>query len=288
MPPTILPPHLRHLQAIAGNTANNLAQLQSRQGLEAKEGPEGPAGSGGGVGPAGPTGATGPTGPSGTAGASGAKGPTGATGPTGPTGPEGATGGTGGTGPSGSAFFAEVGDGVNTEYLVEHKLGSQHVVTNVYESTAPFAEVIPTVEITDSNHVTLRFLTAPSADQYVVVVVSGAGGGGAGAWEPLVLAEDWEPGIRNVPAVRTENGGVTARLRGVPQVASGHTAAPGAEIATLPGAYVPTSVVFMPTLNLNLASLTYIPILLTGKMEIGTAMTEGQQLALDGVTWSLT
>jgi hypothetical protein len=80
-----------------------------------------------------------------------------------------------------------VGDGASTEIAVEHKLGTKHVVTNVYESTAPFAEVIPTVEITDENHVTLIFLTAPSLDQYVVVVVSGGGGGGGGplVWEDV-------------------------------------------------------------------------------------------------------
>jgi hypothetical protein len=161
----------------------------------------------------------------------------------------------------------------------------------VYEKASPFAEVIPTVEITDENHVTLTFLTAPSADEYVVVVISGAGGGGGGGvgpWEPLVLGEDWEAGAYNVPAVRTENGGAIARLRGVIVVAAGHTATAGAEIATLGASARPPKDVFVPTLNLNLASLTYIPILTTGKMEIGTTMTEGQQLATDGVTWSLT
>jgi hypothetical protein len=76
-----------------------------------------------------------------------------------------------------------VGDGASTEIAVEHKLGTKHVVTNVYEKEAPFAEVIPTVQITDENHVTLIFLTAPSLDQYVVVVVSGGGGGGGGGSE---------------------------------------------------------------------------------------------------------
>jgi hypothetical protein len=86
-----------------------------------------------------------------------------------------------------------VGDGASTEIAVEHKLGTKHVVTNVYESTAPFAEVIPTVEITDENHVTLIFLTAPSLDQYVVVVVSGGGGGGGEpeAWKALELFGSW-------------------------------------------------------------------------------------------------
>jgi hypothetical protein len=53
MPPTILPPHLRHVAVIAGDTRNQLNQLVSRQGLD-----------GGSEGPAGPTGSPGPPGAS--------------------------------------------------------------------------------------------------------------------------------------------------------------------------------------------------------------------------------
>ena len=45
MPPTILPSHLRHLDALTSRTRNSLTQLVGRQGLEAgTPGPEGPPG----------------------------------------------------------------------------------------------------------------------------------------------------------------------------------------------------------------------------------------------------
>jgi hypothetical protein len=174
---------------------------------------------------------------------------------------------------------------------VEHKLGTKHVVTNVYEKASPFAEVIPTVEITDENHVTLIFLTAPSLDQYVVVVVSGGGGGGGGEgpWETLALTENWEAGAYFIPAVRTENGGATARLRGVIIVAPGHTATPFTDIAVLPVSCRPSKDVFLPSLNLSVGpTLLYVALRTSGKLEIGATMTSEQQLATDGVTWNLT
>jgi hypothetical protein len=51
MPPTIQPPHLRHLGTLAAGTRNGLQQLVSRQGLEG--GPEGPPGPPGDKGPEG-------------------------------------------------------------------------------------------------------------------------------------------------------------------------------------------------------------------------------------------
>ena len=184
MPPKIDPPHLRHIGVIAGNTSNQLGQLVGRQGLEGSlPGPEGPPGAGGKEGP------KGEKGEKGTAGEKGAEGKEG---------PKGEKGTTGEPGPSGSAFTAEIGDGAKTEYLIEHKLEASHVITNVYEKEAPHAEVIPTVEITDKNHVTLIFATPPSVNQYVVVVVSGAGGGGGGEPEaPHIVGGVGEPAFEH-------------------------------------------------------------------------------------------
>lgn len=129
------------------------------------------AGEGGGAtGPAGATGPVGATGASGASGASGIDGSIGGTGGTGAAGAVGATGPAGATG-SGSKFAGLIGDGVSTTIVVAHGLGSRDVEVQIWEAATPYRQVVPTVEATTVNDVTLRFLLPPAPNEYRLVAL---------------------------------------------------------------------------------------------------------------------
>jgi hypothetical protein len=64
-----------------------------------------------------------------------------------------------------------VGDGSATSYTVNHALATRDVSVHVYENASPYAQVEADVEHTDSNNLTIKFASAPTSDQYRVVVV---------------------------------------------------------------------------------------------------------------------
>lgn len=66
---------------------------------------------------------------------------------------------------------ANIGDGTLTDIPFNHGLGTRDVVVSVYETDAPYAEVITDVEKTDLDTVTLRFATPPGSGEYRVTVV---------------------------------------------------------------------------------------------------------------------
>lgn len=89
----------------------------------------------------------------------------------GPQGPKGDKGDTGDTGPEGGApFLTTVGDGVTTDFVVTHSLGTRDIGVIVYLASGTYAEVEPDVEHTTIDTVTLRFDSAPTADQFNVVI----------------------------------------------------------------------------------------------------------------------
>lgn len=71
-------------------------------------------------------------------------------------------------------YAQNIGDGGTTSFTVTHNLGSRDVLTCVYEGASPYEEVQPTsIEHTTTNSVTVTFPSAPSTNQYRVVVVYG-------------------------------------------------------------------------------------------------------------------
>jgi len=102
-------------------------------------------------------------------------GATGATGPAGATGAGGAAGSIGATGATGagsSAKFSQtIGDGTSVSFTITHNLGTRDVHVQVYETATPFSQVTPDIRYTTTNTVTVIFLSAPSTNQYRVVVI---------------------------------------------------------------------------------------------------------------------
>ena len=64
-----------------------------------------------------------------------------------------------------------VGDGSATSYTVTHSLATRDVTVQLFDNASPYAQVEADVEHTDSNNLTIKFATAPTSDQYRVVVV---------------------------------------------------------------------------------------------------------------------
>lgn len=64
-----------------------------------------------------------------------------------------------------------VGDGSAKSFQVTHNFGTRDVTVAIYESASPNTVVNPTVEYSDPDYVTVTFGTAPSLDEYRVVVI---------------------------------------------------------------------------------------------------------------------
>jgi hypothetical protein len=68
-------------------------------------------------------------------------------------------------------YAADVGDNSSTSITVTHSLGTKDVHVTVWDNTTPFAEVIVDIRHTSTSAVTLVFATAPTTNQYRVVVL---------------------------------------------------------------------------------------------------------------------
>ena len=67
--------------------------------------------------------------------------------------------------------YAETLSTSATSYTVTHGLNTQDAVVTIREVGTPYAEVYCDVEFTTVNTITIRFATAPTANQYRVVVI---------------------------------------------------------------------------------------------------------------------
>ncbi len=68
-------------------------------------------------------------------------------------------------------YAANIGDGSSTSITVTHNLGTKDLVWNLYDNTTPFAAFITDIQMTTTNTVTIIFATAPTTNQYRVVLI---------------------------------------------------------------------------------------------------------------------
>lgn len=67
-------------------------------------------------------------------------------------------------------YATNVGDGSATSYTVTHNLGTRDVTVGIYEPANSYSEVLTDVEHSTTNTVTIKFTSAPTTDQFRVVV----------------------------------------------------------------------------------------------------------------------
>jgi hypothetical protein len=67
-------------------------------------------------------------------------------------------------------FTANIGDGTNVSYTVNHALGTRDVMVKIYRNATPYDEPIVETQHTDANNVTFVFTTAPTTNQFRVVI----------------------------------------------------------------------------------------------------------------------
>ena len=67
-------------------------------------------------------------------------------------------------------YSVSVGDTTNTSYTITHDLGTRDVTIQVYDNSSPYAQVEADVEHTNTTTATIKFATAPTTDQFRVVV----------------------------------------------------------------------------------------------------------------------
>lgn len=79
---------------------------------------------------------------------------------------------TGGTNPTLIQRFTQtIGNGSATSFTINHALGVQDVIVQIYRNGSPFDVVLADIELTDANNVTVRFAVAPTSNQFKVVVI---------------------------------------------------------------------------------------------------------------------
>ena len=67
-------------------------------------------------------------------------------------------------------YAQTIGDGTTTSFAISHGLATQDVTVAVYATASTFDEVIPDVQHTSASITTIIFATAPTANQYRVVI----------------------------------------------------------------------------------------------------------------------
>lgn len=68
-------------------------------------------------------------------------------------------------------YAASIGDGSTTSIVVTHNLGTKDLVWSLYDNSSPYAAFITDVQMTTVNTVTVVFATAPTSNQYRIVLI---------------------------------------------------------------------------------------------------------------------
>lgn len=63
-----------------------------------------------------------------------------------------------------------IGDGSSVSYVVTHNLGNQDCIASVRAVASPYSEVITDISYTSNNTLTIAFASAPTSNQYKVVI----------------------------------------------------------------------------------------------------------------------
>lgn len=78
---------------------------------------------------------------------------------------------TSGSGEDMAKFAQDVGNGTNTTFTITHSAGTRDVSVTVYENASPYEEVQPLSKHATTTTVTVEFASAPSTNQYRVLVL---------------------------------------------------------------------------------------------------------------------
>lgn len=68
-------------------------------------------------------------------------------------------------------FTQNIGDGAEVNFVLTHNFNTRGVAVSVYRNSSPWDEVVPAVEKTSVNTVTVRFNVAPTTDQFTVAII---------------------------------------------------------------------------------------------------------------------
>lgn len=68
-------------------------------------------------------------------------------------------------------YTQQIGNGASTNIVVTHNIGRQFVTAQVFETSSPFAQIECDVEMDSTTQTSFTFNTAPTSNQYTVVIV---------------------------------------------------------------------------------------------------------------------
>lgn len=66
-------------------------------------------------------------------------------------------------------YAANIGDGINTSFIITHNLGTRDVIVSMYDN-ATYEEVVVDIAVSSTSEVTVSFATAPMYQAYRIVI----------------------------------------------------------------------------------------------------------------------
>lgn len=87
-------------------------------------------------------------------------------------------------------YATTIGNGSTTVFTITHNLGTRDVIVAVRKAASTYDYVMPDIAATTVDTITVTFATAPSTNEYRVIVGTGGGvvgGGGGGTTFPTIV-----------------------------------------------------------------------------------------------------